>query len=215
MSNDKKTKLEDLISSDDDHQVDDVFKNLSKREQRKTAVNSNRKGKRGERKICNYLNERFNMPFTRVPQSGAIASSQNLTKEAALVLSGDIICPENFLWSLEVKSGYDIDLVNLFMTDEGVFKGKRSDKTKIYEFIDQSSKDAKRINRLPMVMYLKDNRPPLAIFPENDTIIERLRIDNLCFLKLDYSKEDNVWKKWIIMSLEYLIEKMPDNFWFK
>ena len=112
--------------NNDDQQIEDIFSNLEKKEKHsKSRKNSSRKGKRGEQKIGNLFKEQFNLPFSRVPQSGAIGTRADLTDEAKKILSGDIITPDNFCWSLENKTGYDIDIINLFSVDQG----KKTDRT--------------------------------------------------------------------------------------
>lgn len=196
-------KIQDFL--DEDIQVEDIL-GLLKKKNRK-AVNSNKKGKRGERKICEYLSEKLNNSFSRVPQSGALGTTKNLSEVASRILSGDIICPENFKWSLEIKSGYDIDLINLFYADR--FKNLKKDKDLICSFIDQAARDAFRVSLLPMVIYSKDYRTPICIFPFD----ESLPIKD--YMKFSYQPKNlDIWNTWVFVSLEYCMEIFDSKFWF-
>ena len=61
---------------------------------------SKNKGKRVERGVCDLLNSVFNLPFQRVPNSGAFFGGKNVTRLAnasatqIMLGSGDIIPPE-------------------------------------------------------------------------------------------------------------------------
>lgn len=80
---------------------------------KKKRVNGNRKGKSYERSIVHDLEKRFNDVFRRVPTSGAMMGGMNfhknkdLRQDAKEILSGDIICPSWFPFSIEAKNYYD------------------------------------------------------------------------------------------------------------
>jgi hypothetical protein len=73
------------------------------------GINGKQKGNAAERAIANEFSERFNDFFQRVPQSGAItggfnrAKVANLRQDAQEILSGDIIAPAWFPFSIESK----------------------------------------------------------------------------------------------------------------
>lgn len=205
-----------------DTEIEDIFQNLEKSENRKKRVNSIRKGNRGESKICKILSKHFDAPFSRTPGSGMFGTIRKMSKQATDVLSGDIITPENFAWSLEIKTGYDLDLINLFITKEQVFKGKSTDKKTIEQsFIDKASRDAARVDKRPMIIYQKDHRPPIVIFPINPS---NNRIESiLCktrqgrfnpHIYFRYTSEHGGWLEWIIVSLEELLEYNQHEFFF-
>jgi len=80
---------------------------------KKKKVNGNKKGKNFERDIAKDLEKRFKEPFRRVPSSGALMGGMNffrnkdLRQDAKEILSGDIICPSWFPFSVEAKNYYD------------------------------------------------------------------------------------------------------------
>lgn len=128
-------------------------------------VRGNNKGKRGERKICKMLTERFKRgDFNRIPTSGAFGTTHMLSESARKCLCGDIMAPDpSWMFSLEIKTGYDIDLINLFNEES------TTDRKLVNEFIDQSCNDAKKIDgRIPLVIYSKDRREPLCFIPLNN-----------------------------------------------
>ncbi len=77
------------------------------------AVNGKNKGSTFERKIANMLSERFEpvtgvkQGFRRNPDSGAFFGGSNVRRTMTHNLEhanfGDIICPENFIFSVECK----------------------------------------------------------------------------------------------------------------
>jgi hypothetical protein len=79
------------------------------------GINGNRKGKCWERDFSKILGEIFGGEFRRVPQSGAFFGGQNRSRaigvreDAKEILSGDIIVPLNFPYSIECKSYKDLD----------------------------------------------------------------------------------------------------------
>jgi hypothetical protein len=112
---------------------------------------SNRKGGAFERNIYNGLNERFKhkgeiqedgkpeAQFTRVPRSGGIFGGKNkerlsgISDEAKRVLSGDLIVPEYFRFSIECKNHKGYPKLHSLFTKEGC--------TKMNEWISQAKDD--------------------------------------------------------------------------
>ena len=70
------------------------------------AVNSKQKGNTFERDVCAHFERIFGGTFKRVPQSGAFGTvnSAVLNTHMKETLTGDIICPEGFRFSVECKS---------------------------------------------------------------------------------------------------------------
>jgi hypothetical protein len=100
---------------EEDAEVEDIFKKRPKK------IKSGIKGKRVELEVVKSLNERFSKVLAANPDGGKFSRSvgsgnrwgQNvhLSKNAVNTYSGDIVCPEGFLFVLESKGGYnDIDL---------------------------------------------------------------------------------------------------------
>lgn len=89
---------------------------------KKKKVNGNRKGKSYERFIVHDLEKRFNDVFRRVPTSGAMMGGMNfhknkdLRQDAKEILSGDIICPTWFKFSIEAKNYYDTPKIHNLMS---------------------------------------------------------------------------------------------------
>ena len=131
------------------------------------------------------------------------------------ILSGDIITPDNFHWSLENKTGYDIDIINLFSADQG----KKTDRTLFYSFLDQAARDAERANMPPMVIYTKDFRPPLAILPtqghDQVNILNQITSLFKSYMYIQYKlKKIDKWNNWIIIDLMALFKYAPLEFFF-
>ena len=101
----------------------------TKTKKRKNACD---KGKRGERTICKILSAHFNDEFKRTPSSGAISTiHRNISSAAHKVLAGDIMCPDGFVFSIENKYGYNLDIFN-------IFQKKHGDKKTLFGFFDQA-----------------------------------------------------------------------------
>jgi hypothetical protein len=179
--------------SNDDYKIDDLIDDLNKKMSKKKPKNSSRKGKRGERDLCKILIERFKKPFSRVVGSGARTSQVNLSEEAKLVLTGDITSFKGFFFSIEVKHGYsEIDLCNAL--DGG---NKLLD-----SFMDQATKDAGRINRLPLLCWKKDRMSWISFLRKQDLPNYTCFNYYLCY------------KDWVAVSLNELL-KQNDKFFFE
>ncbi len=124
-------------------------------------INSRTKGSKNERAATKLMERWTDFPFTRVPQSGGLRwqGGQNIT--------GDII-PENmyeledFPFSIEVKARKLIDFEDMLLPH----------KSEIMKFWGQSVTDAKRVEKIPMVLMRRNGMPketfyviiPLPIF---------------------------------------------------
>jgi hypothetical protein len=196
----------------DEVKIDDIIDDFEKRNYKK-KFNSKKKGSRGELKICKILSNHFHKNFNRVPHSGAFGTTHSLEQNARNVLSGDIICPENFLFTIEAKSGYNIDLFNIFN-----FKNNW-DKKLVMEFINQSIVAADRCKSIPMVIYNKDRRPCVAIVPISGYKESEVIINNLYkfskYMILNYKLLNYLWDSWIIVNLEEFLSIIPEQFFYK
>jgi len=97
----------------------------------KKKVDGKAKGDRTELHLCKLLSKHFGEEFSKAPGSGSRWSQvAYLPEHAKKTLSGDVCVPEEFLWVIESKGGYedDIDLNN-------ICDGKIS---RLDEFIEQS-----------------------------------------------------------------------------
>jgi hypothetical protein len=178
-----------MSQEDEDYAVEDLLGDLNKRQDKKKK-HSGRKGKRGESNIVKLLTERFQKPFSRVIGSGA-HSRRNLSEEAKKILTGDIVAPNDFRFTIESKHGYgEIDLCNVF---EG---GHRL----IDEFMEQAQRDADHLHRKPMLCWKKDRMPILAFLKQEDLPDFRDFKMHLCY------------NAWVAVSLSELLKK--DNTFF-
>jgi len=117
------------------------------------SVNGNKKGKCWERELCKKLEELFpTNKFQRVPQSGAFFGGKNryraegAREDAKEILSGDIICPQGFPFSVECKSYKDFPF-------HKILKGECKE---LDEWIKQAESDAE-VSRKNMIIFMKFN----------------------------------------------------------
>lgn len=175
------------MSEDEDYIIDDILKPRGSKRK-----NSGSKGKRGERGLRDILSERFKgQIFNRVVGSGNRWAQAVLSEQSKKVLTGDIVCPDSFVFCIECKHGYpQIDLCAVLAKDNAM----------INEFIDQASKDAERIGKKPLLCWKKDRQPWVAFLRRED---------------LDQSKFTTamIYGKWMAVSLELLLT-LPDDFFF-
>jgi len=167
------------------------------------AVNSKKKGNRGERKIVEMLNNHFDTKeFARVPASGAISTIHKLSKNSIKSYCGDIVTPDNFRFSVENKYGYEVDLYNLFQEDNG-------DKRKIQDFIDQAIKDSSKVSGIePMVIYTRTRKKPLVAIRKLVLTTDLLNSLNQ-YIVFKYKKEE-----WIVSDLNEILRNFPKEFFF-
>ena len=166
---------------------------------KKKKVNSGVKGKNGERQLCKILNERFADILKKNPSWGGFNRSvgsgnrrwqTNLSKKATELYSGDIVC-DHFNFTIESKCGYDIDFIK-------AFEGNKA----IDEFLKQAEMDAGACEKKPMLIWKKDHQIPLVF-------LKHFPIENL--IKFEYSMH---YRDWTVVSLEELLSKMNDQFFF-
>ncbi len=116
------------------------------------GINGKQKGNAAERAIANEFSERFNDFFQRVPQSGAItggfnrAKVANLRQDAQEILSGDIIAPAWFPFSIESKCYGEKTGPQMYSILDG-------DERVLDKWIDQAKGDAKFAKKEYMVLF--------------------------------------------------------------
>jgi len=148
---------------EDDQEVEDIFDKKPKK------IKSGKKGKRVELELIKSLNERFRETLKSRPSCGTFSRSVgsgnrwgqkvHLSKAASDTYSGDIVCPEGFLFVLESKGGYnDIDLCT-------AFSGKHAE---LDAFLKQVSDDSARCGRKPLLLWKKDRKPRIAFLLTSD-----------------------------------------------
>jgi Holliday junction resolvase len=125
--------------------------NLEKLKKKK-RVNSKAKGGAFERQIAKMLNEKFETKeFCRTPGSGAFATTHELPEH--ITVAGDLITPLNFKFCIECKKGYNDQTIYSLLDYN----------SKIWQFIEQCEKDAKKMNKMPMIIYKQDRKDILVI----------------------------------------------------
>ena len=139
------------------------FEKLRKKPKRK---NSKAKGSAFERKVAKILNEHFETTdFQRTPGSGAYATTHTLPSH--LKIHGDLITPIDFIYTIECKKGYNnLDLYSLL-----------NPKSKIYDFIKQTEKDADQANKSGIVLMAQDRRGIIALIKQDSHICNQLNIN--------------------------------------
>lgn len=122
------------------------------------AINSKNKGSNFERAVCKILKERFpGKDFSRVPTSGAFFGKSNKEKRCLAednvkeVLSGDVICPSNFRFSVECKSYAEISFWDLF-----------NESSDLHSWMKQCKDDAYFVNKTPLLIVKINNHKPFV-----------------------------------------------------
>lgn len=184
----------------DDLDIDDISQNLNKKKKIKSGI----KGKTGEAQIVKILNERFADILAANPTWGGFSRSigsgnrisQNvqLSQNAMEIFAGDLTTPAPFRFVIESKNGYNnIDLCDCF-------NNKCSE---LDAFLAQASGDAKKVNKLPMLIWKKNRKERIAFI---DSIHLPDSLKNSQITKITYLN-------WIGLNLETLLT-LPDNWFF-
>ncbi|HUS48912.1 MAG TPA: hypothetical protein VMZ91_02000 [Candidatus Paceibacterota bacterium] len=127
----------------------------------KKRINSKKKGNRVELEFSKVLSDRFNKTFKRVPMSGAWGTTNrdtDIREDAKEVLSGDLICPSNFRFSVECKSRADFNFWDILNED--------TKHLEIDDWIWQAEQDASISNKEPLILIKINNRKPFVLFPK-------------------------------------------------
>ena len=157
------------------------------------GLNSKKKGNRVEREFAKAFNDRFNLKdaFRRVPMSGAWTTNNintDVRQDAKEILSGDLIVPTNFKFSIECKGRAEFNFWDMLNDD--------TKHLEIDDWIIQAQNDASISGKEPLLLIKVNNRKPFALFP----------------VKL---KESNIrYKDFTIMRFDYLL-KLDEDFFFK
>jgi len=143
-------------------------------------VNGKKKGNRVELDLSKILSERFNRTFKRVPMSGAFGTfnrNSNLREDAMEILSGDIICPENFKFSIECKGRKDFNFWDLLNED--------TKNLEINEWIFQVENDALNSKKEPLLYIKVNNKKAFVLFPKK-IFKSKVTYGNYSILRFDY-----------------------------
>lgn len=163
---------------------------------KKKRKNSRRKGNKFENDVCKALNARFETTeFCRSPGSGAFATTHKLPEH--LKLSGDILTPKHFRFTIECKAGYAKELQ---VTDFVV------DTSWLGNILDKAEDEALRENKDPLVIVKQDRKKPIAVI-------------NYSFLQgrtqflLNYVIITLETRQWIVLPFDKLLEQGNDFFY--
>jgi len=174
-------------------EIDDILEDAENEKNKKKRVNSNAKGKRYERAGAKLLKERFGFEFSRTLGSGNRWSQTSyLPAHAQKTFTGDLVCPENFLFVMEIKGGYDdIDL------HTALSKGSQA---MIDKWIKQSQDESDRSGLKPLICWKKSRKEWLGIIKKEDA----KKINAPIFME---------YNGWLIMPLSDILA-MKDEFFF-
>lgn len=110
------------------------------------AINSRSKGNKAERMAAAVFTEWTGRPFSRTPSSGGLNwKSQNV--------KGDIVCTKEghyFPFCVEIKHHNRIDFNELLLNKKN---------RKVVSFWEQCLNDAKRANKVPLLLFRYNNLP--------------------------------------------------------
>ncbi len=135
------------------------------------AVNGKSKGNRVELALAKMLTEHFSYReekpvFKRAPMSGGFGTfnrDSGIREDALEILSGDLIVPKNFKFSVESKSRKDFNFWQLLEPQE--LSGEEK-KKELDEWIEQAETDARETNKIPLLYVKINNRKPFFMFPK-------------------------------------------------
>lgn len=154
-------------------------------------MNAKKKGNRNELYIANLLSERFGKTFKRVPASGAHGTNlanTDIREDAKEILSGDIICPSNFRFSVEVKSRANFNFWDLLNRED----------TEFDDWIKQAEQEAIISKKKFLLIVRANNRKPFAVV---DKVVNEIW-------------PGVIYKNYNIIRLDYILA-FGDGFFFK
>ena len=125
------------------------------------GAKSKQKGNRYERRCAKLLSEFTGVNFRKVPASGGFNKfgGQVVAEHA---FSGDVICDKKeFMFSVEAKSQKAFSFVAMLKSPETA---------KFTEWWKQCVEDAKRVAKLPMLIFKPDSQEDFVAISEMGTI---------------------------------------------
>lgn len=156
----------------------------------KKGINAKQKGSRVENQLAKILSERFNRTFKRAPMSGAWGTANRtsgIREDALEVLSGDLMVPKDFKFSVESKSRAEFNFWDFLNEDT-----KELD---IDSWLFQAENDANVVGKLPLLYIKINNRKPFVLFPK------------------DLYNSTMSYKGYSIMRFDYFLQ-LEDDFFF-
>ena len=158
----------------------------------KKTCNSKRKGNQAELELSKLLSKHFDLTFARVGvASGARVKNTKLPDHAAGVMTGDLIVPSGFRFSIECKAvNTDID----FLAPSALFD----------KWLEQARDDAQSINKTPFLCWKRNRKGwiaavPLYAFGKTAT---------------PYPLYFVMYRSWAIARLDVLLWVKERRFWF-
>lgn len=156
-------------------------------------MNSKNKGNTNERQCAKILCERFEgKDFRRTPSSGAIFGQSNkigagnVDSEIKSTLSGDIVTPIDFKFSIEHKAYKQANFWDLF-----------NEKSDIHSWMKQCENDAEFSNKKPLLVIKYNNKQRICALKEEvpDVIFSHLGWNFLWFSDLLKLEDDFFFEK--------------------
>lgn len=183
----------------DDYDLNSLISTKKKRK------NSRTKGNTFERKVAEILNNAFNtQEFMRSPGSGAFATTHKLPDH--LKLSGDLLTPLKFKFSVECKVGYNKESIDSWFKDT----------SDLNNFITQAERDARKMSKKSLVVWKQDRKEVLCLFEQGDNFFFEacLTQSKFKYIKLEDSNKES--SSYIICKLEDLLSLTKDRLscWF-
>lgn len=170
-------------------------------------VNSRAKGASAERKVCEVLGEWSGLQFKRSPASGGLRGHiQEFT-------IGDIICTtkgywESFPYCVEVKNYKEIDFSSLINRINPRSKNGDYVNCVIDDFWEQCIGDAKRGEKLPLLMMRYSSLPKDFYF----VVMDRKIMNSIPGVHRVITRNRIVTEKYIIMGSHDLVKKSWKKF---
>lgn len=156
-------------------------------------MNSKNKGNTNERQCAKILCERFEgKDFRRTPSSGAIFGQSNkigagnVDSEIKSTLSGDIVTPIDFKFSIEHKAYKQANFWDLF-----------NEKSDIHSWMKQCENDAEFSNKKPLLVIKYNNKQRICALKEEvpDVVFSHLGWNFLWFSDLLKLENDFFFEK--------------------
>ena len=157
------------------------------------GASSKDKGNAWELEVAKFLEENFEGKFSRVPRSGAMFGGENAENaegersDVVEILSGDIITPKEFPFTIEAKHYDDFKFSHLLQGENKLLDG----------WLIDVQKDAELAKRLPMIMAKFSYIGSYAIFDYRIVKTD----DGIC--PSTYFENHLIYKrKWMMISFE-------------
>ena len=160
------------------------------------GASSKDKGNAWELEVAKFLEEHFEGKFSRVPRSGAMFGGENAENaegersDVVEILSGDIITPKDFPFTIEAKNYDDFKFSHLLHGENKLLDS----------WLEDVQKDAELAKRLPLIMAKFSYIGSYAVFDYN--IIKTN--DGIC--PSTYFENHLIYKrKWMMISFDEFV----------